>query len=466
MSLATPDRLEQFLQSRPSQGLHAQNAIDRFQRNRERLRYDPKAVAEAVAWMEVLKHTKGRQFARKPFILEPWQVFVVANLYGFRSEDGVRHYRSGYIEVARKNGKTTFAAALGLYELCAESGDAQEVFTAATKRDQAKIAFRAMWTMMSHCEDYISDYDIRLYGSVAQPTSIVTWHRQQAGCGESGMAEALSSEASGGELDGLNPSFALVDEVHAHPDASIIEALASGTAARDNALLLMITTAGRSMDAAGYVERRRAEDPPDRHFSLIFALDEGDDWEDWTLWHKPNPNIGTNPTIEALEQLKATTSEDNFKTKHLNMWLDKSLEEAPVVFAADKSNFMASPVCCGVSLSENRREACVAEMDDDWTIRLRTLRSDTIIDYDELRGLLTGDVAYTNCGDGLDIDGLRVSRRKLFDVQNEFLAHASAGKVRFDAPVELTDRSPQATAAMLAFRMGRDTLKRGVGVWL
>ena len=105
------------------------------------LYFDKKAAFYAIGFFAFLKHSKGRQFAGKPFILSPWQEFIIWNLFGWKKADGSRRFRSAYIEVAKKNGKSTLMAGIGLEMLIADNEAGSEVYTMATNRDQAKIVF-------------------------------------------------------------------------------------------------------------------------------------------------------------------------------------------------------------------------------------------------------------------------------------------------------------------------------------
>ena len=118
-------------------------AVKRYQNdiNRPDLSFDEEKEISAIKFIATLKHYKGKH-SGKPFILESWQQFIVANIVGwYWKESGVRRYTSSYIEVSRKQGKTALAAALCLYFLIADGEDGAEVLLAANSKEQAKIAF-------------------------------------------------------------------------------------------------------------------------------------------------------------------------------------------------------------------------------------------------------------------------------------------------------------------------------------
>jgi phage terminase large subunit-like protein len=228
--------------------------------------------------------------------------------------------------VARKNGKSEEAAVVCAYMLLADGEFGAEIYTAATKHDQAKIVFDAAKVMIQ-----------KLSQDSAKVRELVKIHGLNVSVlSQNARLEPLSSRSE--KQDGLNPSCGIIDEYHAHPDSDLMEVIETGMGSRTQPLIFVITTAGFNKQSPCHaIERRLASDilkgiqVDDSMFTVIYTLDEGDDWKDKEVWKKANPNIGITPTWEFMEQqcnlaiLKGKTKEVEFKTKNLNIWTDSSM---------------------------------------------------------------------------------------------------------------------------------------------
>lgn len=198
-------------------------------------RFDPEAATRICAAIELLPHIKGR-WAGTPIRLEDWQIFVVASVFGWlRRADGKRRFRLVYIEVPRKNAKSTLSAAVGLYALALDGEAGGEVYSAATTRDQARIVFATAQEMARKSADF------RRTCGVEVPAHLIL----QPATGS--KFAALSAEDN--TLDGLNSHVAIIDELHAHRTRGVYDVLETSTGARSQPLLWIITTAG--VDRAG-----------------------------------------------------------------------------------------------------------------------------------------------------------------------------------------------------------------------
>jgi len=296
---------------------------DLKQAGKRGLYFDETAAGRAVEFFGFLKHSKG-EWAGKPFVLAAWQTFIVWVLFGWkRSSDGMRRFRTAYIEVARKNGKSTFAAALGLYLLVADGEPGAEIYTAATKREQARIIHGEATRMVNKSPDLQELIEI-YKDNLNVPAADCKY-------------EPLGGESMGEW--GLNPHGVLVDELHAHPNGELWDALDTAMGARRQPLLLAISTAGydktticweihdrclKALEAAS--ESDAGFD--DTLFALIAALDEGDDWSDEANWIKANPNLGLSVKLDNLRVQcnKAQTSprfQNTFRRLHLNEWTER-----------------------------------------------------------------------------------------------------------------------------------------------
>jgi phage terminase large subunit-like protein len=252
------------------------------------------------------------------FILQPFQTFIVANIYGFYwKNSGKRRFRYAYLEMARKGGKTTLNAALSLYHLTKGAElDAQVLLTASSSK-QAGIALKYAKSIIRNSP--------ALKKRVIERSYYLKYKTQST----DNQLETLAYNPE--KADGYSPSFCLVDEVHAHPDDEMIGVIKSGIMARENPLVVYITTAGFNLESPAYefntVCKRilKGEAQDDAMFTMIFTLDKDDDWQNPENWIKANPNLGViidldDLLIEYNQALNNPTQIMNFKTKNLNLW--------------------------------------------------------------------------------------------------------------------------------------------------
>jgi len=283
--------------------------------------YDADAANRCIKFFGFLKHLKG-PLADKPIELADWQIFIVSQLYGWmRSSDGYRRYRTAYIEVPRKSGKSTFCSGLALYGLIADRESAAEVYAAATTRDQSRIVHGDAQQMVKKSPDLLQH---------------LTVHRSAILHNDSGSKfEPLSSEA--GSLEGRNPSFSVVDELHVHKTSEIWDVLNVASGARAQPIIFAITTAGTNREGICFELREycmKIIDPyldvhDDTFFAAIWTIDTDDDWRDPEVWKKANPSYGISVFPDDLERMsmqamESPTAETNFRTKRLNQWMSSS----------------------------------------------------------------------------------------------------------------------------------------------
>lgn len=278
------------------------------------LHFDEQAAKLVVAFFSLLKHSKG-EWAGKPVTLEPWQQFHLWVLFGWKRADGTRRFRTSYLEVARKNGKSTLAAGIGLYLLVADGESGAEIYTAATKLDQAKIIHSEATRMVQQSPDLRAELDL-FKNNINSP-------------GTYGKYEPLGADSK--TLDGLNTHAALIDEVHAHPNRDLWDVLRTSQGARRQPLMYAITTAGFDQqslcfDLNRYTRQVLEQTIEDDSFTgLIFTIDEEDNWEDSDNWIKANPNLGISKKLskmreEAQEAKNMPTALNSFLRLNLNVW--------------------------------------------------------------------------------------------------------------------------------------------------
>lgn len=259
------------------------------------LKWDREVPSKALRFFGALRLADGR-----PFQLEPFQAFLTGCLFGWKNDDGSRRFRVGYIEIGKGNGKTPWAAAVGLYGLVADREPAAEVYAAATTADQAMILYRDARRMAEDSPALARHLDL------SNKTSMAYGHS---------FFRPLSGEHR--TKSGPRPHMALVDEVHEHPDAQVWDKMRAGTKGRRQALVIGITNSGwdRSSvcwhlhDYSAAVLEGRVEN--DSWFAYVCGLDpcadhqaegkqqpvEGcaacDDWREEKNWPKANPGLGS-----------------------------------------------------------------------------------------------------------------------------------------------------------------------------
>ncbi len=278
--------------------------------------FDRQAAEHALRFFGFLRHSKG-EWAGQPFLLEPWQQFIVWVVFGWKREDGFRRFRTAYIEVPRKNGKTTLMAGLGLYLMVADGEPGAEVYAAATKRDQAKLC----WSEA-----------VRMRAASPALTRMIQHFKSSDNLSvEATASRFMPLGADADTMDGLNVHGAIIDELHRHRNRNVVDVLETATGARRQPLQIEITTAGSDQATVCYehheYSRRLLEGTvhDDTWFAFIATIDEDDEWTDEVAWAKANPNLGVSVKIDDLrrkaERARQLPSAQNaFKRLHLDVW--------------------------------------------------------------------------------------------------------------------------------------------------
>lgn len=320
--------------------------------------FSEQQATRALTFFRLLRHTSGK-LGGKPFNLQDNQAFIIASLFGWRRKDnGQRRFTQAYMEMARKAGKSELAAGIEIYTGFFESEEGAQVYTAATTRDQANMVFRAVKKMCS----YLKSDSKAFRKSIAVMANSVTFAPTDS------FIQKVSADA--GTLDGLNPHCAVIDEYHAHKTDDVKGVMQTGMGSRENPLLLIITTAGFDKEAPCFrVERVNAisvlkgERTQNNLFSIIFTLDDGDDWQDPKVWKKANPNLGSTPTEQYLKEQvqdavnKGSSTRVQVLTKNFNCWLDAPEVWIPeediksVMRPIDLSEFYGRMVFLGLDLA-------------------------------------------------------------------------------------------------------------------
>lgn len=246
--------------------------------------------------------------------LEPWQCFADANLFGWIRADGTRRFRISYEDVGRKNGKTTRLAAAGNFYLIGDNESGAQVYSAATKKEQAREIFDSSKAMVEESPELNKICDAQEHKILFKRSKFVP----------------LSKDS--GKMDGFNVHAGLVDELHAHPNSKMWDVLRSAMGARKQPILRAITTAGFDQNSYCYSRRRyciqvleRAFED-DAFFGIIYTLDRPEEWQDESQWIKSNPNLGVSVDLDDLrsqceEAKHLPTAKVEFLTKRLNLWV-------------------------------------------------------------------------------------------------------------------------------------------------
>lgn len=296
-------------------------AVERHKRDLEAgkergLRFDRQAAEHVAQFFGFLRHSKG-EWAGETFELEPWQQFIVWNLFGWKRADGTRRFRTAYIETPRKNGKTTFAAGIGLYLMVADGEPGAEVFSAATKRDQAKLSWSEAVRMVRASEALSSM--IRHFRASDNLSIQETASKY----------EPLGADAN--SMDGLNIHGVIIDELHAHKTSAVVDVLETATSARRQPVQFEITTAGYDRTSICWEHHEYTRQilemtvDDDTWFGFISSIDEGDDWKDPAVWAKANPNFGISVKADDLQRkankaARMPIAQNAFLRLHLNRW--------------------------------------------------------------------------------------------------------------------------------------------------
>jgi phage terminase large subunit-like protein len=280
--------------------------------------FDTEQAERVVSFFGLLKHSKG-EWAGQPFILEPWEAFIVGCLFGWKRAEGTRRFRTAYVSVARKNGKSTLTAGIGLYLAFFDSEPGAEVYAAATKREQAKI----VWSEASRMVKATPALKRRITAFVAN------LHVESL----AQKFEPLGADAD--NMDGLNIHCAIIDELHAHKTRHMLDVLTTATGARRQPLIFVITTAGFDRESVCWEQHdysvKVLEEilPDDTFFAYVAAIDEGDDWRDEAIWPKANPNLGVSVKTEDLRvkcqrAIEVPGQQNAFRRLHLNEWTEQA----------------------------------------------------------------------------------------------------------------------------------------------
>lgn len=358
-------------------GPHVRNACRRHldDLGRDDLTFDIEAAARALRFFETKLRLSEGQFEGKPFRSAPAQDFIIGSIFGWKKPDGARRFRRAYIEQGKGNGKSPLAGGIGLYGLVADGEAGAEIYSAGATKEQAGVLFRDAVKMVRQSPDLAKV--IRMSGGEGREYNIAYLKR-------SSFFRPVSRETKK-TGSGPRPHFALVDELHEHADAGILNILERGFKFRRQPLVLMITNSGSDRNSVCWTEHEHAvrvaagnrdakdgdafylgEILDDSTFSYVCALDPGDDpLEDPACWIKANPLLGVTITEEYLsgvvEQAKAIPPRLNdilrlhfcVWTEAATAWMTRAALE-PVLADFDIIEHHGKRAWLGCDLSQNK----------------------------------------------------------------------------------------------------------------
>lgn len=281
--------------------------------------FDRKEARRVVNFFERrLTHAKGACAGEK-FILETWEKKLLRRLFGWKKkETGLRKYKVLYLEIPRKNGKSTLGAGLALYLLDGDREAGAEVISAAADADQAAIVFETAKEMVN-ADALLSE-------------RIIAYRRSMAVHQTASSYKVISATPK--TKHGTNLHAFLVDELHAQENRELIDVLVTSMAYRAQPLQAFFTTAGYDKNSICYeyhdyaIKVRDGIIPDPTFLPIIYAADPEDDWTSPETWAKANPNLGVTVRLEYLrdqcEKAKEVPAYENtFKRLHLNLWTEQ-----------------------------------------------------------------------------------------------------------------------------------------------
>ena len=281
-------------------------------------KFEPAKAEKVAKFLQLLPHTKGKWAGKRELIkLEPWQLFSVCVPFGWlRKKDGTRRYRTMLVFVPRKNGKSIIGGGLGVYMFTADGEFGAEVYSGATTEKQAWEVFRPAKQMIERTPELREHFGVEVNAS--NMARLEDGSRFEPVIGKPG--------------DGSSPSCAIVDEYHEHQDSTLFDTMETGMGAREQPVMLVITTAGSSIGGPCHQLVRDSErmlegviDRPDL-WPALFTIDQGDDWTSEEALRKANPNFGISISEDFLlarqrDAMQSATRQATFRTKHLNEWV-------------------------------------------------------------------------------------------------------------------------------------------------
>lgn len=352
-------------------------AIKRYEawKKRDDIWFDnTKANAMIFFTENFLKHAKGR-WAGQPLILEPWQKFFFANIYGWqkRNEQGraVRVINTAYLQVPKKNGKTIMGGAPVIYGIYGEGMKGADCYISANTFAQAQNAAGPITLTIENSPDLLPG--TKIYRGKRDTTESIKYAFFENDMKFENQLHVLTKDNAGNE--GKNPYINYFDEVHAQRDREQFDNLRSAQIAQDEPLNLITSTAGKDTGSLGsqiyeYAREVVRKDSDDSYFALIYEPNKGFDWEDRHVWKIVNPNMGVSVNMSFLENAFKEAQENSFNkaeflSKHLDVFVnyadsyfDKGQLES--ILVESLGDLEGATAVLGIDLSRRTDLTCVS----------------------------------------------------------------------------------------------------------
>ena len=288
--------------------------------------YDKAKADRAVRFVEMLPHTKG-EWEGQPFWLLPWQERIIRDIFGIVKEDGMRQFRTAYIEIAKKQGKSELAAAITLYLLYADNEPSAEVFSAAADRAQASIVYDVAKRM------------VEMTPALLKRSKIMAATKRIVNYRNAGYYQVVSADVA--NKHGYSISGLCFDEIHNQPNRQLWDVLTKGSGdARRQALHVAITTAGTDRNSICYELHCKAQDIltgrriDPTFYPVVYSLPDDADWTSEENWRSVNPSLGYTVPMErmreAFNQAQENPAEENvFRQLRLCQWVGSAVAWVP-----------------------------------------------------------------------------------------------------------------------------------------
>ncbi|GHU54025.1 hypothetical protein AGMMS49975_13720 [Clostridia bacterium] len=315
--------------------------------------YDLDKAVFVEDFISALKHTKA-EWKGQSFVLLPWQAEIIKTVFGVIGGDGYRQFRSCYIEIGKKNGKTMLAAALALYLLIGDKEEGAEIYSCAADRGQASLIYREAAIMAKNCP------------ALAKRIKVIDSQKRIVYSKTNSFYQVLSSE--GYSKHGINPQAVLYDETHV-ADREMFRVMTHGSSdARRQPLHLFITTAGNNIHSVGYELHQKALDIRDGRkidssfLPILYTAEPEDDWTKPETWAKANPSMGVTIPEDSLRRAcdsakQNPTEENSFKQLRLCLWTEQAIRWMPMhiwdecAFPVDEEKLLGKICYAGLDLS-------------------------------------------------------------------------------------------------------------------
>lgn len=321
-----------------------------------RFYFDYESAERVCDRVQRFPHIKG-ELANKPMKLEPWQLFIYVNVFGFKWNEGelkgLRRFKKVYLCVSRKNGKTALSSPLGLYMMALDGEEGAEVYSLASKKDQARIVFDSAREQAKRTKTFLNKVGVEVFKHHIEQADTASYYKP------------LSSDTD--SADGLNPHLVVLDEVHAFKDRNMFGVMETAIGARSQPLLWSITTAGFDTSGICYELQQdlekvlREEYNDESQFGMIYAIDKNDDFRNPEVWIKANPNLGVSVKPSYLNDMvqkaiRQPANKNNVLTKHFNIWCNATEQ----FFSVDKWKDLADPT---LNIDDFNKHSCFIGID-------------------------------------------------------------------------------------------------------